>query len=166
MPADTPERLYAIQNDTYNFHTGLLPDGRQVLMGVYFPDLVVVEFGYDGTYLSLRTETIPPDFVSVNSHGIKVMDEVRLDEEIRKLQQAIGYSPATIRVKQFFLSDRRIGIRDLPDYLVEAAAGMDADALDPAEAQEDIRIWQENGEFVLWWSKDIYMDAEGGITST
>ncbi len=151
MPAETPERLYAIQNDTYNFHTGLLPDGRQVLMGVYFPDLVVVEFGDDGTYLGVRTEKIPPDFVSVNSYGIKVMDDDRLDEEIHKLQQAIGYKPATIHVRQFFLSDRRIGIKDLPDDLIDYHTEWDADDPEVAEIEEEIRTWQENEDFVLWW---------------
>jgi len=166
MQSENPERLYAIQNDTYRFRTGALPDGRQVLMGVQFPELVVVEFDAEGNYLNLFTRDIPANILHRSKHGIYSADSDLLDEEIRKLQQEIVYSPATIRVKQFFRSDRWIGIKDLPDYLVEAAEGSDPDILDPEEAKEDIRTWQESGDFVLWWCEDLWMDASGEITST
>ena len=159
-------RLYSIQNDTYRFHTGALPDGRQVLMGVQFPELVVVEFDAEGNYSTLFPRDIPANILRISKHDTYSADRDLLDEEIRKLQQTIGYSPATIHVKQFFLADRWIGIKDLPDYLVETMEGSDTDDLEVAEAKEEIRTWQENGDFVLWWCKDIWLDASGAITST
>ena len=149
-----------------HFYAGHLVSGTQVLMGVQFPDFVMVEFNADGDYL--KTSVRKASIESKNIFDIPLTNE---DEEFltefRGWQTELGFIAGTISVKQFFLSDRSIGIKDLPDHYQEVLDFPDnIDAKRLKELQQDIRLWRESGDFVLYWDEEYYLDQDGELESS
>ena len=159
-------RLYNIQNSEIYFHTGHLENGNQVLMGIQFPDIALLEFDPQGNYLSIAARGIPKQFLSVRN-GIYWADDIVLQALIKNWQDEIGFIPGTISVKPFFLPDQWIGIQDLPDHYLEFLNQPENyDEERRLQLQEDIRQWRESGDFVLYWSEDYYLNQEGEVESS
>ena len=163
MQESSNPRLYNIQNDPILFHTGRGENGNQMLIGVQFPEIVLVEFDAQGNYLRVVTREIPKQFLSVGN-GIFQADDTVLLALIENWKDEMGLIPGTISVKQFFLPDRWIGIRDLPQYIqdyLDAPGNYDEEL--SRELQEEIRQWREHGDFVLNWDEDYDLNQEGEI---
>lgn len=146
------EREYLIQNFEHDFYTGFIGDGRQVLMGPLYPELVLIEFDAFGDFVGVQTRLETQRQSQVEDQNAW---EHRYDAyyetlaQVETWQTELGYRPGTIRVHRFFLADRGLGIRDLPDHY-----------------QELLPYWREKGCFVLWWGRDFWMDADGDVAST
>jgi len=166
MDSNEQQRLFQIKDDGNYFRAGYLRNGHQVLMGVQSPELVMVDFDIDGTYLSTTIRSI----VSTDrSSGRRTLDPSAdmLFEGIEQWMDEIRLMPRTITVKEFFLEDRYIGIRLLPDHyqdVLEHPDGYDRERL--TELTEDIRSWTDQGSFVLFWTEDYYMSREGDVDSS
>ncbi|MEO7719700.1 MAG: hypothetical protein ABIY70_26135 [Capsulimonas sp.] len=156
MNTNSARHSYSIQNNTFYFHTGRLSDGGQAILGVQMPTLLMVKFDADGNYVEVVVKDFPPDLS---------FDE--LSEHLKSWRAELGITPATISVKQFFLKDIWVGIQDLPDHYLEVLRNPENfDAEELAELQEDIRIRQEQGDFVFYWCEDYYLDRSGEVTSS
>ena len=143
--------IYPIQNDGLHFYTGLLPSGRPVLMGVQRPELVLVEFDKNGGVVQVVTH-----------------DSSRDEENtLRSWQTEIGLQPGTIFVCAFFLTERWIGIHDLPDHYQDALnAPQNYDAEERDFLQNEAALWKERGDFVLYWNEDYYLNRDGVLESS
>ena len=148
IPSKPQKAFYTIQNDIYHYYTGYLSNGNQVLLNSDgseedTPVFPLVEFDKDGNFLAIHTkETGNPGF------------------------NPLLFTPATILVKQFFIPDHWIGIKDLPEHYQEF--------LDhPENANEDERFyypeeiegWRASGEFVLWFNEDYFLNEDGELDS-
>ena len=162
METEADNLLYKIQNDSYHFHTGYTQNGNQILMGVQFPEIVMVEFDKAGNYLTILARAIPQELLSI-TNGIFTADDNKLFVEIQSWQKEINFVPGTISVRKFFLPDRWIGIQDLPDYLRDVSDyPSNYDPQERQALQEQTCEWQDSGDFVLYWVEDYYLDKEGG----
>jgi hypothetical protein len=159
-----PDRVqYTIKNDGNYFTAGVDGQGRQVLMGILFgatsPEVVAVFFDRLGDYLGSLAEPVVPR-PSEN-------DEVAAGRALAGVQSAIGLTPASITVKRFWLDDRHVGISDLPEHYQDFLNNPEKfDEQRRAELSGDVQRWFSEGDFVLWWGEDYYLDKEGDVSSS
>jgi hypothetical protein len=159
-----PDRVrYAIRNNGHYFTTGVDGQGRQVLIGLLFgatsPEVVAVLFDKSGDYLSSVAEPIVP--------RTGENDGAAAERTLAEVRSAIGLSPAHILIKKFWLNDRQVGIADLPEHYQDfLRAPEEFDEQRRAELLEDVRRWFSEGDFVLWWGEDYYLDKDGDVSSS
>jgi hypothetical protein len=151
------ERLYSIRHDQGYFDAGMTADGRRVLMGLYCPYLVAIFFDSSGNLLGhevRRLEFLQRSSVIVDGEPIEGMVGVyniydeRIPPRIVAWQDEMGFRPATIRVKQFFLDD--------PE-----ASDAEKDGV-----RESMRRWDAEGMFILYWGNDYWLDGTGEVESS
>ena len=157
-------RTYAIQ-PSLDFHTGVLDDGRQALLGLLCPEVVVFIFDRDGRFLTKQVHDWRYPAPRMGADGpFQIYDPTfvrALKEQIADLKTLLGLTDGTIHVRQFF--DLEVGIEERPDHLEERE--------DETEEEVEERLamrreWDDSGSFVLWWAKDYYMSKDGRIEST
>jgi hypothetical protein len=166
MRTDTSQRTYYLQSEPDHFRVGRLPNGNQVLMLIDVPDFVLVEFDADGNHLGITTRAMPPELLLLDRHGVWVGFD-RFWVELEKLANDIGLSDNTITVRRFFIPDRELGIKDLPEFYEETLDGTnDFDEIELGGVMEEIQRWLDEGDFVFVWSQEYWMNREGEITST
>jgi hypothetical protein len=168
------EHLYFIQpHERKYLHAGQTSDRRQVLMCLCCAKLVCISFDQPGNLL--RVEQRPLDFMVeevARDRGTPVSDE-RIDVELAAWQKALGFVPATIAVKKFFVMGRTswrgdgIGIEDYPAHWLEAVENPEGCSEEElTAAQEGLSRWQREGLFVLWWGNDFWFDGTGSCVAS
>lgn len=163
MTAGNKDRLYNIKNDGDYFFPGRSHDGNQFLIGAQYPEIIAVEFDKQGTFSRVLSTTIPQPPLSIVD-GIYQCDRNILMSLIEQVQDSMDIVPGSIAVKMFFLTDRWIGIKDMPDYYQEIFDRLKDDSNEiPEEIREDIDFWNMQGYFVLSWSEDYYLNSEGEV---
>ena len=166
MQISLPQRSYNIQNDVSHYYAGHLKDGSQVLMGIQLPELVMVEFAPTGKYVRTTIRDISSE-TRKSLQRLPNSGEDDLLRELRNWQQEVGFTGATISIQQFFLSDRYIGIKNLPDHYQEVLNQPEEyDANRRRELQEDVHLWIERGDFVLYWDEEYYLNQDGELESS
>jgi hypothetical protein len=142
------QRLYTIQNDIYHYLTGHLSNGNQVLM-----------LGEDKT----NTGEIPR--VEFDPQGNVVAAYTQ--DHLPAPTELLHFEPGTIFVKSFFIEEMWFGVDDLPDHYQEFLDDpANATAEEHLHYPEEIRVWQENGDFVLWCNEDYYLNKSGELVSS
>jgi hypothetical protein len=182
---------YIITSYRDDFYTGKTGDERQVLMGLLCPELVAIFFDVAGDLLQVESRALtclPPRqrVVSVSwetNVGIQSLEGPRpgpfqlfdphfqdtLARDLAAWKREIRFQETPITVREFFLNDRYLGIRRLPDHLAEFRENPDLAAESEEERREvgdRIREWESLGQFVLWWGKDYYVNRDGDVEST
>jgi hypothetical protein len=155
--------LYAIQPDQGYFDAGMTADGGQALMGLYCPDLIAIRFDMDGNLLGFerrRLEHLRP------IEGIYPTHDEVFRSELRACQEEIGFRPVTIRVKKFSIPELGIGIDDEPDHFDEILNDPDSSEEEKADVRESMALWDADGQFVLLWGNDYWIDGTGEVTSS
>ncbi len=150
-------KWYLLNVKEYDFVTGKLPDGNQAVVGLLLPNLAVAVFDNDGNFLALRE--FPAE------------DEMQdIDTGITAIQTKLDLTQGAIKIKEFFLDGRYVGLKDMPDDYVTFLENLDSDEIDEDEREyypEDIESWKENNLFLFAWAKDYWMDGNTGeINST
>ncbi len=141
------------------FDAGKLPGGRQALVGVQLPNLMVLLFSAEGDFLAAHTIPI------ASSDRSSIGD--RAQQVVLEWEEASGFQPVTIRVKPFFLDELWIGIRDLPEHYQDVIDNPDDfEPYRKDELLEDIREWNRSGSFVFYWTEDYYMSIDGEVESS
>lgn len=166
MNATTHERLYTVASNPPYFYTGRLANGTQLLMGIQPPDFVLVEFDIHGNYLRVWGEDNALGSSGISQHLV----EPKADETLVQLQSwqtKLGIKHDTILIKKFFLPERWIGIKELPEHYQEVLDEPDTFTLErQKQLNDDIRLWNDAGSFVLYWDEDYYLNREGEIESS
>jgi hypothetical protein len=128
-------RRYAIKPDEgYFFYAGVTPDKKQVLMGLYPPDLVAFSFDKEGNLLRvdqrpLASQGVPPPY--------KIYKD-RIPQLIEAWKKEVGFRPATIRVRKFFSAEHGIGIEDYPSHFHEILADPETSDEEKADVRDSI----------------------------
>lgn len=160
------EKTYRIQNPEYDFNTGFTGDGKQVLMGILMPELVLVEFDAQGNYLQIQMRSLPSEVFLATEPRYRI-DEDAASPLLEGWQKELAYRPGTIQVHSFFLPEIWLGIKDLPEYLQEFVDDPESIGEDEREHFEEMLAeWRADESYVLWWGKDYFMGPEGDIEST
>lgn len=158
------ERRYAIQShDGYFFYTGFAPNDEQVLMGLFCPNLVAFYFDLEGSLLRCSQRPVP--FFQGVAPPYHIYDE-RIPPLIEAWQKEMGLRLATIKVKKFFSQEHFIGIEDYPSHFHEILSDPTADDEEKADVHESMELWDKDGQFVLLWGNDYWLDESGNVVSS
>jgi hypothetical protein len=168
-------RLYPIRPEQGYFVAGMTGDGRQVLMGLYCPDLVAIFFDASGDLIrheAHHLEFLQRSGVIVDGERIEGMvgyydiyDE-RIPPRIVAWQEELQFRSTTIRVKRFFLDELGIGIEDYPSHFGEILDDPGASDEEKGDVRDSMRHWDADGQFVLHWGNDYWLDDSGEVTSS
>ena len=157
-----PERVYQINSSGY-WHTGHTSDGNQILFGLYCPDLVAYVFNAAGDLV--ETQKRPLDFLLESSPPYNIYNpRIELRQEAWK--QQLGVRSGLIRVHKFLDNCRGIGIEDYPEYFDLATEPSNISDGMKSEIEESRRTWEKEGNFVLRWGNDYWLDRNGEIESS
>ncbi len=167
--------LYTIRPDQGYFHCGITGDGRQVLMGLYCPDLVALFFNTAGDYLGheeRRLEFLQRNDVIVDGVPIEglvafydIYDQ-RIDPRLRAWQAELGFRDLADRVKKFSVPTLGIAIEDEPDHFREILEDPETSEEEKADVRDSMADWYEDGQFVLLWRNDYWLDSTGEVVSS
>lgn len=167
--------LYPIQPEQGYFEAGMTGDGRQALMGLNCPNLVAIFFDASGDLIShesRRLELLQRSGVIVDGEPIEGMvgyydiyDE-RIPPRIVAWQEELQFRSATIRVKRFRLDELGIGIEDYPSHFGEILDDPKASDEEKDDVRGSMRLWDADGQFVLHWGNDYWLDDSGEVTSS
>lgn len=158
------ERLYPINShESYGFFAGITSDNSQVLMGLFCPNLVAFLFDSEGDLLSV--EQHPVDFFQGITLPYNIYDE-KIPTLIEGWQAEIGFQPATIKVKKFFSQQPYIGIEDYPSHFGEILSDPRECEEEKSDIRESMRLWNEDGQFVLQWGNDYWLNGSGDVVSS
>lgn len=155
--------LYRILPDQEYFHVGTLGDGRQVLMGLLCPDLVAITFDRAGNLLGFDTH--PLEFLHPQSGIYNIYDE-RIGPREEAWHRELEFRPATIEVKRFSIDELGVGIDDYPEHFAEVLDEPDQDEDWKAQIRKDKERWEADGQFVLYWGNDYWLDHTGEVVSS
>jgi hypothetical protein len=179
-PADW---LYPLDYQWVDFFTGTRR-GEQVLIGPYAELLVACFFDSAGELRAIeeRRQQAKPDpdperdYLYLDILRAAKADFPRIPPRYLEalawsnppVRQAwnwaeqLGVEFGPVRLRRFALPDKRIGIED-GNRLAEEGIWQGEEH---ASAYEWLRNWLSRGNFVTWWSRELWVDATGHICAT
>ena len=160
----TTNRLYSIQSlEGYGFYTGLTPKSEQVLMGLFCQNLIALRFDVDGSLLGVEQRQIP--FFQGVAPPYNICGD-QLQPLIDEWKKEMPLTDAAIKVKKFMLGNHDVFIEDYPSHFHEILSDPDVSDEEKADIFESIKIWDEDGQFVLQWGNDFWLDETGEVVSS
>jgi hypothetical protein len=146
--------LYLIRYSGDCFDPGTTKQNEQALIGIY-EDLVVGVF-FDKAGRELRNE--------IQTKTTVMTPKQQSDAWKNKL----GFTLGRISVEAFFLAEYYTGIMNLPTHLDKFLRDPSfvPTAEERTEWQMDIDKWRVEGNFVLCWERDYWMNVNGEIIAT
>jgi hypothetical protein len=145
--------LYVLQSNVHReLLTGTLDNTTKILTGSLDNRIVSVYFNEEGDLINM-----------------KVIDD-KFEPSLRSSQnwlknQAFVMSP--IKIKEFFLQEYTVGIRQLTSEFEEYLQDKKHHSLEDQEMyNEMIEDWRYAGNFVFWWGRDYWCDKQGVIIAT
>lgn len=92
-----------------------------------------------------------------------------LAKDLGALKTKVGFIERPIRLQQFKLEGRSIGIELLPRHLAEFITnpnGVADDQEELNEFQSELADWESSGNFVFYWAKGYWIGPNGQVEST
>jgi hypothetical protein len=171
--------LYPIQNGIRNWiSAGLTGDGRQVLMGIYSPELIAIFFDPFGKLLDAQKRPLKFIDEDIQRGYAPDLRDDRIGEVLSLWQDELGYQPQRILVRKFFILEESsgnvgpwtregIGIEDYPSFWLEVLTNPSAfDEDEKNMVRTEMPRWDREGQFVLWWGNDYWIDGTGELVAS
>jgi len=147
------DHLYTVQSDP---HYGILAGqstGHQWLISENPDGHLLVKFGPSGEL----TEPLL----------LKADQPKQRAERLEDWKAEVGFETKPIRIRKFYLDRYQLGIADLPSGMQEAVDSPDEfDEEELEMVMADIDGWLKDGQFVLKWGNEYYMNAAGEVESS
>jgi hypothetical protein len=162
--------LYTLQPWPYDYYSGSIPGGSQVLIATACPSFVYLLFDSHGNYIEKKVIYWSSHARAIaETEGIHAASCGPLREEVAFLQQSIDLLEDAIHIKKFFIPELFIGIKDFPDYFYSIL--MDPPSYSPDEivlAQTEFTRWSSEGLFELWLNQEehLWIDRSGQVVSS
>lgn len=163
MAKDTERRYPIKSHEGYGFCAGITSDNKQVLMGLLCPSIAAIFFDSEGTLL--HVEQHPVNFFQGVNPPYNIYDK-RIPTLILAWLMEIGFQPATIKVKKFFSQVRYVGIEDYPSHFEEILNDPKESVEEKNDIRESMRLWDKDGQFVLHWGNDYWLNVSGEVVSS
>jgi hypothetical protein len=155
------ERLYPLACHEGYFDAGVTADGRQALMAAFYPRTFAFFFDAEGRLLEYASQPTPQE----RSEKQPSYGPSRLSLE--RWQSELGFQPKNILVRRFSNADQGVGIEDLPSHFVDFLEDPEKETEEERQhTSESIQRWIEEGEFVLYWGNDLWLNKDGHVTSS
>lgn len=161
-------RLFPVRSAPgYYFYAGRLPRGRQALVGRSANGRIVVGiFSKGGDLTEVVRRELPSPPVLPGSDDIREVDEGDFHDY---LHQEFGFAPETARVKEFRIEPEGLAVYQLPEHYQAFLR----DPRDPIFDDEQrtvfprlIKEWVEEGQFVLEWGNDYWLDSTSEVVAS
>ena len=78
----------------------------------------------------------------------------------------MGLRPATIKVRKFFARKPYVGIEDYPAHFGEILSDPEAAEEEKDDVRDPMGLWDQDGQFVLQWGNDYWLDDAGEVVSS
>jgi hypothetical protein len=151
----------------YGFYAGHLPEGRQALIArSAYGELIVAVFDGGGNLVQVIHRELPSPPVLLDSGEVREVDERAFRKYLRR---EFGHAPGLIRIKEFRLSREMLAVYHLPEHYREFLENPNSPVFDDEQRQSFpglIRQWREEGQFVLEWGNDYWLDSRGEVDSS
>ena len=69
-------------------------------------------------------------------------------------------------MSQFFIPELGIGIEDYPDHFGEILDDPDSSDDEKADVRDSMETWDADGQFVLNWGNDYWLESTGEVVSS
>lgn len=160
-----PHELYTIApRPGADFHVGRTGEGRQVILGVLFSEIVAYIFDAEGRWLSRerRSWGLRSPTADIISFQQSQDPRIRMDieKQISDWKRQFGVGTGPIAVKKFFDDELFVGVKSLPSCLEQAAEGETQSEY--RERCAERKVWIASRKFVLWWARDYWL-FKGGV---
>ena len=145
------------------FHAGHMRDGRQALIArSVYGKLVAAICDGAGNLEQVIQEELPSPPVLPDSGEVREVDQAYLYRQF-------GFTPGLIRIKEFRIPDEKFAVYHLPEIYREFLRNPNSPVFDEEERQAFpglIQQWNEDGQFVLVWSNDYWLDSTGEVVAS
>jgi hypothetical protein len=149
------------------FYAGHLPHGRQALVArSVYGEMVAAIFDSGGDLLEVIRRELPSPPVVVEADTIREVDE---DDFRRYLHQELGFSPGLIHIKEFCVQPEGLAVYHLPQSYQEFLRDPTASIFDDNDREAYpslIERWLDQGQFVLEWGNDFWLDSTGKVVAS
>lgn len=157
--------LRTLQNDGTRYWTGLLDDGKQLIIGPSLPNILVYTFDQSGKFAAKEVIPLDPKPTFDESEHAYVTDTTfitTMESQITSILQKMGCSLQTVQVEEFYDDVDDIGVKELPaeydEYLDEADR---FSAEDCEYFERAIKEWREAHRFVFVWGIELWISMDG-----
>src|SRR5262249_26497800 len=135
------DHLYRIKaHERRSIYAGMTADNNQVLMGLYCPHLVAIFFDGRGSVLEVQQPVLSFMVEQIERGAGTDTYDARIEPLLETWQEEVGYQPATIQVRKFFVLEQEskqartwgrsgIGIEDYPSWFQDVLANPDDETL-------------------------------------
>lgn len=157
------EMLFPIQSCPWHyFYAGHLPGGRQVLIGQCVDGYIqMAVFDRDGHFLEVLQHDLPTDILT--SRAVAGFDVIA-DKFQEFLQREFGFVPGLIRVREFRRPADLFGVYRFPQFYQDFLSNPEDPIFGEEERQElpsIIEQWKAEGNFVVEWGNDFWLNNKG-----
>jgi hypothetical protein len=149
--------VFHIRSRPETYYAGVTADGEQSLLGWAEDTIVVLLFDRIGELRRVLREPITVDL----SRGFGPVVEARVNEQIRSLQEKLGFQEKPIAVAPFAVPDLHIGLKPLSDDLEEYVHFPERFSSDAEWYESRLREWVSEGKSALTWGNNYYLTREG-----
>jgi len=161
------DRVFPIVSDpNYFFYAGVLPEGRQALVGrSVYGEIAVAVFDSAGNFLELQEQTLPADL----ARDLPTGDEADERKFRSYLKGQFGFTPALIRIKEFHAPRELLAVYHLPKHLQEFLTDPNAPLFSDEDRKDlpaSIEGWLAADQFVLEWGNDYWLDRNGEVVAS
>lgn len=164
----TGDLLFPIRSDPDRyFYAGHLSHLRQALLArSVYGQLIAAIFGPGGNLVEVVRRDLPSPPVFPDSGSFQEVDE---DDFADYLQHQFGFSPGLIRIQEFCIRPEMFTVYHLPDMYREFLQNPNSPAIDEDQRAAFPRLiqeWLEQGQFVLEWGNDYWLDSTGRVVAS
>lgn len=161
--------MYRLQtHPVLDYCAGHDQHGEAILFGLRYPHIVAVLFDRAGRFLEIRVRPLGFEAPTVHSQGPYITEDPffleRVKDRLLLWQDEFGFVEGPIVVDCFRIPELLIGIDDLPRHLkkfLKAPADFSSD--EQSNYPEIIRDWTTDGNCVLWWGREYYLNKDGEV---
>lgn len=150
-----------------HFYVGHLTNNRQTLIArSIYGQMIMAIFDAGGTLIDLVHRELPSPPVFEGAGTIREVDE---DDFQEYLQREFGFSPGAIRIKEFRIPREEFAVYHMPRHYEEFLKNPNSQDFDDNMRQafpELIQQWHEQGNFVLEWGDDHWLDGTGEVVAS
>jgi len=150
--------MHTIRPRPWTYFTGETLDGKQVLLGWVTDFIGVLLFDKKGELVSTNEYPLGIDL----QRGLGPAVEAIAAKKIRVVKRELGFRRGPIRVQPFSVNGWKVRLKRFPDELEEFLFDPDRYSEDEARLyRTDIERWKVEGNSVLEWGNQYYLDGEG-----
>lgn len=152
---------------SHEFHVGRTRDGRQLILGPMFSEVIAYVFDSEGRLISRERRAWRESEASQDRMEIYWLFEPgtrsKVERKVADWKRELGLVEAPIVVDGFFDNDFYVGIEDTPRFLEVAIE--DESEFDRRERDRERIDWVHSKSFVFWWELDYWMVRDGTMSS-